>query len=346
MSAHSTSGQEDHAVLESPGGPGRRLRVARQAQGLDLGQVADELHLREPMIESLERDDYEALPSRVFVIGYIRKYACRVGLDPEPLVAAYRAAVPEAEPTSDRSALPPARQIGSGHLAIRLISVGILILVASLTYLWWKDQHSGADVEAADSGAEREIEPAAAAEAIPGPHVTPFGDRDSISASEVPQLPALELDAASPEPDAAAVPAVGEELRPTAAAGRPRAEEEADEEGWIGAEDAGTATTERESEEPVAAEQEDEQTAAPSREIVMDFDGPCWVDIRDSEGKVKLFGEMKKGDHQVLDGEPPYSVILGNAAAVTIRVGGAELDLSSRSRGNVARFTLDPDEMP
>ena len=56
------------------------------------------------MIESLERDDYEALPSRVFVIGYIRKYACRVGLDPEPLVAAYRAAVPEAEPTSDRSA--------------------------------------------------------------------------------------------------------------------------------------------------------------------------------------------------------------------------------------------------
>ena len=78
----------------------------------------------------------------------------------------------------------------------------------------------------------------------------------------------------------------------------------------------------------------------------MSFSGPCWVDVRDSESKYKLFGEMKKGDRHVLKGTPPYSVILGNAAAVQITVDGEAIDISAMSRGNVARFTLDPDEMP
>ena len=97
-----------------------------------------------------------------------------------------------------------------------------------------------------------------------------------------------------------------------------------------------------------AASQADDE-AAPSAEagkIVMTFDGPCWVDVRDSERKNKLFGEMKKGDRHVLEGKPPYSVILGNAAAVKITVGGAAFDLSTISQGNVARFTLNPNESP
>jgi cytoskeleton protein RodZ len=78
----------------------------------------------------------------------------------------------------------------------------------------------------------------------------------------------------------------------------------------------------------------------------MSFAGPCWVDIRDSERKFKLFGEMGKGDRRVLEGKPPYSVILGNAAVVEVTVAGAPYDLSGVSHGNVARFTLDPGKMP
>ena len=78
----------------------------------------------------------------------------------------------------------------------------------------------------------------------------------------------------------------------------------------------------------------------------MSFSGPCWVDIRDSGGGFKLFGEMGKGDRRVLGGTPPYSLILGNTAAVSITVGGEPYDLDGIARGNVARFTLDPAGRP
>ena len=107
-------------------------------------------------------------------------------------------------------------------------------------------------------------------------------------------------------------------------------------------------TTSKPSEGTVAAEEDSGEAAvaAEAGAIVMSFEGPCWVDVRDSERSYKLFGEMKKGDRHVLSGTPPYSVILGNVAAVEITVGGAEFDLSAISRGNVARFTLNPDQMP
>ena len=71
-------------------------------------------------------------------------------------------------------------------------------------------------------------------------------------------------------------------------------------------------------------------------------DGACWVDVRDSERRFKLFGEMPKGARKVLGGQPPYKMVNGNAKAVTISVNGRPFDLAPYAKGNVARFTLDP----
>jgi cytoskeleton protein RodZ len=76
--------------------------------------------------------------------------------------------------------------------------------------------------------------------------------------------------------------------------------------------------------------------------IVMTFSAPCWVDVRDSTRKFKLFGEMPKGSRRVLGGEPPYQLVIGNARAVTIEINGEPFDISRFAKGNVARFTLDP----
>lgn len=79
--------------------------------------------------------------------------------------------------------------------------------------------------------------------------------------------------------------------------------------------------------------------------VVLNFSGPCWVDIRDSTGKVLLFGEMARDDREILGGQPPYSLVLGNTAAAELSVAGQPYDLSAVSRGNVARFKLDPAEI-
>lgn len=77
-------------------------------------------------------------------------------------------------------------------------------------------------------------------------------------------------------------------------------------------------------------------------EVVIRFTGPTSVDIRDSTMNYALVGEMDKGDQYLLGGKPPYSLILGNAAAVEILVGGKPFDFQSVVRGNVARFILNP----
>lgn len=76
--------------------------------------------------------------------------------------------------------------------------------------------------------------------------------------------------------------------------------------------------------------------------VTLAFSGPCWVDIRDADGEVLLFGEMSRGDRETLGGQPPYSLVLGNAAAVEVSVGGSRFDVAAIARGNVARFELDP----
>lgn len=78
--------------------------------------------------------------------------------------------------------------------------------------------------------------------------------------------------------------------------------------------------------------------------VELNFSGTCWVDIRDSTGEVLLFGEMSRGDREKLGGEPPYSLVIGNAAAAELTVAGQAYDLDAVARGNVARFELDPSE--
>ncbi|MEA3638922.1 MAG: DUF4115 domain-containing protein [Lamprobacter sp.] len=101
--------------------------------------------------------------------------------------------------------------------------------------------------------------------------------------------------------------------------------------------------TQAEAEAEAEADPATADSASPSVELA--FRGPCWVDIRDSTGKVLLFGEMSRDDRERLSGTPPYSLVLGNAAAVELTVAGQPFDLSSIARGNVARFQLDPAEV-
>ena len=82
--------------------------------------------------------------------------------------------------------------------------------------------------------------------------------------------------------------------------------------------------------------------SAAAKEVVITFEAACWVDVRDSERKFKLFGEMPKGTRKVLGGEPPYDIVLGNAAMVRVSVAGEAYDIGQHARGNVARFRLDP----
>ncbi len=76
--------------------------------------------------------------------------------------------------------------------------------------------------------------------------------------------------------------------------------------------------------------------------VVLKFLEDSWVDVRSADRSFKLVGLRKAGDQVILEGKPPYAMILGNARGVRLLVNGEPFDLTSKTRRNVARLTLNP----
>lgn len=337
MNAIQAVSPDDQNVVEFAESPGRRLRLQRQSKGWEIERVATQLHLRTQMVEAIEQDRFDDLPGPVFAMGYLRNYARLVDLPPEPLIDAYRATHPSEEPVVPwiRAGSSPKPEIGSGHILVRLISVGLLLAVVGLLVLWWQNRPEpfpepsmgldspGLPVLPPDEpmGDTLDLEDPGIGDAPPD--ATESGaDTKALALPPPPDADDLDSGTTSPLtlPSASgSVPTETEQSSP------PRAEPE-------------TASTAPETGEETVA-----QTEAPVvPEVVLKFTGTSWIDVRDASGKSVLTGEMHKGDRRVLKGTPPYSLVIGNSAAAAITVGDKTLDLSTRGRSGVARFTLDP----
>ena len=68
---------------------GTHLRTARERRGLTIADVAARTKISPRMLRAMEDEDIAALPPPIFVRGFVRAYARELGLEPEPLVAAY-----------------------------------------------------------------------------------------------------------------------------------------------------------------------------------------------------------------------------------------------------------------
>ncbi|WP_460885455.1 RodZ domain-containing protein [Pseudoduganella ginsengisoli] len=67
--------------------PGAQLAAQREAMGLTVEQIADQLKLAPRQVVALEADDYDSLPNMAVTRGFVRAYAKVVKLDAAPLVA-------------------------------------------------------------------------------------------------------------------------------------------------------------------------------------------------------------------------------------------------------------------
>lgn len=72
-----------------PLGIGERLRNAREARGWSLADVAELTRIRPTYLEALEEEQFDRLPGRTYMRGFLRTYATALGLDPDELFEAY-----------------------------------------------------------------------------------------------------------------------------------------------------------------------------------------------------------------------------------------------------------------
>ncbi len=294
-----------------PGGPGHRLREAREARKQSQAEVAAELRMRVAIIEALEADDYSSLPGATFVQGYLRSYARLLGL-PEESIIALSGTGGEPEPKLVSTIAEGKEQVSSRDLPVRMVSMLVLALVV-VGLGWWFAQRMPAQSES-------------------GPEVIAAGTEQGLALPEAMPLASEEADIASEEVVAA------ESEQETPAEAEAIAETEAElplEEPKVV--EVASAPAPAAAEEGTLPPISDEM---PHSVLELSFDHDSWSEISDAAGRRLVYDLVKAGSELTLKGEAPFKIFLGYSKGVTVRYNGEAFDHTALHRGDVARFRV------
>lgn len=109
---------------------GNTLRQAREARGLSLAQVEEQIRVRSAYLSALEEEDFAQLPGPVYVKGFLKNYAQFLGLDAAQILSLYQP--PAADATAATTAM--LNEPLQGANLRRYWPVGIVLLAISLIF--------------------------------------------------------------------------------------------------------------------------------------------------------------------------------------------------------------------
>lgn len=286
---------------------GQSLREAREARGMTLEEAAARLRLMHRQVEAMEADEFDALGQPVFARGFVRNYARLLGLAPETLLASMDGA--PAEPAVVSYAKPPLQRswLASPWLILLLLSVLVVLAVPVGLYLWL---NSDVDDDAGQRYAAVSHPRAAVATRVAA--ATPVAPTTEPEAA-----PILAAAAQSePEPDAAAGVDAAAPIAPPSPANEASASA------------------------PPALPAEAEPGAA-SAKLHLEFGAEAWTEIKDATGRAVHRQLNPAGSSVDVEGQPPFQVVIGNAAEARMTRNGRPVDLTPHIDVTVARFTLE-----
>jgi cytoskeleton protein RodZ len=117
---------------------GARLRQAREEHARSLESIATRTRIPPRILSAIERDDFDAVPSGIFLRGYLRAYALEVGLDPEAVVRKFNAQqAPADEETRHPQDRPDeAAESGTDRRLTSLFVVTGMAALLLVVFLW------------------------------------------------------------------------------------------------------------------------------------------------------------------------------------------------------------------
>ena len=74
--------------------------------------------------------------------------------------------------------------------------------------------------------------------------------------------------------------------------------------------------------------------------LVLRMEEEAWLEVRDATGRSLVSSLNPAGIERAVRGQPPFELVVGNAAHVKLTYDGKPVDLTPHIRGEVARFTL------
>jgi len=298
--------------------PGQQLRRARESLGYSVADVAQSIKFSPRQIEALERGDYEVLPSgQTFIRGFIRSYAKLMRIDAGPLLDALPREVPvepaELERPQDLGTRLPVAGSGLGWMPMAALGALGLAVAALAVHYFYRGE--------AKAPPSRKS-PVAAAESAPAVNPPP-------AALPAPSVPAQTPEAAVARPATAAPAAADAVARPAPAAS--------------GAAPASPVAAVAPKIQPPTTVSRGSAAGDASRhrhQLIFMFDQDSWVEVKDGEQHIIFSQVNPAGTRQIVNGSPPFDLVIGNASGVHVQYDGHAIDLTPDTRAEVARLTL------
>lgn len=307
-------------------GFGALLAAARESRGLTVAEMAERLKLTPRQIEALEAEDWTGLPDPVFVRGFVRNYAKIVGVATEDLMPAVNGVEAVTQTiTAPSLGVRLGRSPVARWLLLPLLLVILFVTVVAGLYTWLRQgENALLPAETALPAGDAAAVPTVAADGQDaivalGPH--------SPSPETTNPLPA----ASAPDPQPAPQPTADREQTPLPPAAR------------VQAGDAPTSPADapRAANAPEAAESNPAGTQSQGQ-VSMRF-APAedaWIQVVDNKG-MRFSKLVRGGSSEVVSGTPPFRLVVGNAATVSLVYNGHVIDLKPYIGEKVARLTLE-----
>lgn len=291
-----------HSAVFHPGF-GDKLKHGREALGLTFADVAAKLKLSERQIEAMEAEDFAQLPGEVFSRGFVRNYARLVQVDPALLIVPVdiHAAVAETITAPSENVIFSSPGLRRWVL-LPLLALGFFVLLVALLYYWLRQGEDALIGELTTAPVAVTMSPSAPVSPVPISPLPPVAP-ETAAVVDAAAVPEVPV---SPAPATAATMAPPAILPPAAVVAPAPAPTPG-----------GKARTLR---------------FAPSLD--------SWIQVVDGQGK-RYSKLVRAGSVELFAGEPPFKLVVGEAAQVKLSYDGHLIDLTPYIGQKVARLTLE-----
>jgi len=159
----------DEEIKVTENSKGKRLRLAREAMGLEASEAATKLYCETRFILALENDDHSIFAGSAYLYGYMRAYVKLLGLPLDEFVCDLKNIEEENERHFEQISYQPAVQKERGRRVLPLV-VGLLLLAALIVAgLMLMSGDESARADSLNPLAENEVQVAQEMRSIPVP---------------------------------------------------------------------------------------------------------------------------------------------------------------------------------
>lgn len=297
-------------------GFGARLKAAREVKSMAVADVANKLKLTARQIEAIENEDLSHLPSEVFVRGFVRNYARLVGVETDSLIAPVVAeAVVSESITAPNAGLDVSSNGLRQWLVYPLLAVVVFLLLVAALYQWLRQGEDSLIVPSSESVTQSFI-PESVVPATPAPEGA--APDDAISTITPLTLPSVN-----------APPTTSNVVQPVTAPQKPA---EASSSSVVNKPTAPEAMPPNANADTNVKPNPRSMRFAPSQD--------AWIQVVDAKGN-RFSRLVRAGTTESFSGEPPFRLVVGEAALVKLTYNGHNIDLTPFIGQKVARLTLE-----